>query len=895
MLLDGSRPKLRHTASPPSIHRSVFLCVFASSCLLFCGVAFAQVPAPEQFLGFRVGSEGKVARWDRIVEYMKLAAAHSDRVRFQELGKSTGGNPFVMMVISSPANLGRLEHYREVNRRLFDPRTISSQAEADKLIDEARLIVLVTCSIHAPEIGATQMALEAVHRLATDNSPRTRHVLDNVIFLLVPSLNPDGQILVTDWYNKTAGTPHENAPLPWLHHPYTGHDNNRDAYMFTQKETRLIGEVLYRQWQPAVWLDEHQMGPAGPRIFVMPAADPINPNVDPLIYRNAGLLGFAQAAALERAGKEGIMHGDMYTYWWEGAMAWAGWWHNMVGILTEVASARVATTVEQQRAEPGRKPAADARRPSPPDDGRPLPPPTDTLSRAAYPRPWLGGKWSLRDIVDYEMIATFALLETGASLRTQLLEGLVSVGKRQIELGRKGNPFAIVVPREQPDRPTVVKLLEALDRGGVEIHQASAPFGAGGKVYPAGTYVIRMDQPFRAYAKDLLEPQVYPTVAAASAQGPRAPYDVAGWSLGMQMGVETVFVKEPFTAQLEKLDAIDLAPGGVSGAGPILVLRHEPNNSLVAVNRLLKEGHTVEWLLEPARAAGRNFASGAIVVRGGAQAGKSAAAHARSLGIDAYAARDVPSVPRLRIRAPRSALYQPWGGAADEGWTRWVLEANEFPYTTVHPDDVRKGGLASRFDAFILPDMPPGLALSGLTAHNVPQEYRGGMEESGCKALRAFVEQGGTAIALGQSCALVTERFALPFRDALRGVKREDFFCPGSILRVLIDAAHPIGFGMPEEANGYFANSMALEMIPSSSAPQSAVVARYPSGDLLRSGWLQGESRLHNRIAAAEVRLGKGRIVLLPLRVQHRAQSHGTFKLLFNAILTSAVDSVPLP
>ncbi|MFH1572522.1 MAG: M14 metallopeptidase family protein [Acidobacteriota bacterium] len=856
--------------------------------ILYAAAASGQtVPSPESHLGHPVGAEKKLARWDRIVEYMQVVSKGSDRVLYQDVGRSTKDNPFIMLVISSPSNLQRLDHYRQINRRLFDPRTIHSEDEARGLVRDGKVFVLVTCSMHATEVGATQMSMELVHRLATEDSPEVRSILDNVIFLLVPSLNPDGQIMVTDWYNQTLGTPHENAPLPWLYHPYVGHDNNRDAYMFTQKETQLIGRIVFQDWLPQVWLDEHQMGSSGARIFVMPAMDPINPNVDPLIYRNTGLLGFGQAAALEKAGKEGIIYGQMYTYWWEGAMAWAGWWHNMLGMLTEVASARLATTIEQEKADPNQPPRSGApERGRQPGDG-PLPPPTDIQYRSQYPRPWLGGQWSLRDIVDYELIATFGLLETAAGLRTQLLDGLYVVGKRQVEAGRKGNPYAIIVPRDQHDNPTAVKMLQTLAYGGVEVHQARSPFGAGGRQYPEGTFVILMAQPFRAYAKDMLEAQVYPQISPGPGLPARPPYDVAGWSLGMQMGVETIFVNEPFQADFQLLRQIELPPGRVAGSGPAFILSHAANNSLVAVNRLLAKGFGISWLLEPLEIQGRAFGPGAIVVQGGDSLPAAMAEITRTLGIDALAAA-APTVRSMRIRSPRTALYQPWGGNMDEGWTRWLLEQSEFPFVTIHPEDLREGDPSARFDAIIFPDMSDEQIMSGITARNMPEEYKGGIEESGLRALRAFVEKGGTAITLGRSSTLPINKFAVPFRDALSGVPREQFFCPGSIVRVLVDAAHPLGFGMREEADAYFGNSMVLDPVPAFSSVEASVILRYPAGDILRSGWMHGEPQITNKVAAAEVRMGTGRIVLLPLRVQHRVQPHGTFKVFFNAILTSA-------
>src|SRR5262245_32579090 len=370
--------------------------------------AAGTLPSPEQFLGFRVGTDHKLARWDRIVEYMKLAAANSYRVRVRELGKSSDDNPFIALEISAPDTLKNLDRYKQLQRKLYFQGGAPTAAERDTIFRDGKAVVVVTCSIHATEIGATQMSLELVHRLATEDSQVVKKILDNVIFLLVPSLNPDGQIMVTDWFNKNVGTPYATSPIPYLYHRYVGHDNNRDMYMFTQRESQHTARLLWHDWFPSVWLDEHQMGSNAARIFVMPATDPINPNVHPLIYRWNGILGQSQAAALEAAGKEGIIYNSTYTNFWEGAMAWSGWWHNQIGLLTEVASARTAAPIEQQRAT---RPAPGAPRPAPAAGGRggqqfsdaPLPPPTDVNPRTEYPRPWMGGRWTLRDIVDYEL------------------------------------------------------------------------------------------------------------------------------------------------------------------------------------------------------------------------------------------------------------------------------------------------------------------------------------------------------------------------------------------------------------------------------------------------------------------------------------------------------------
>src|SRR3954468_21566915 len=398
--------------------------------LLAAPSAQQAVPAPEQFFGFRIGTDNKLARWDKIVDYVKQVSETSDRVRFRELGKSTNGNPFIALEIASPDTLKNLDHYKQLERKLYFQGGAPTDRERNEIFQQGKAVVAITTTIHATEIGASQMVVELVHHLATDNSPGVKKILDNVIFVLVPSLNPDGQIMVTDWFNKNLGTPYETSQIPFLYHPYVGHDNNRDMYMFTQKESQHTARLLWQDWFPAVWLDEHQQGSNGARIFVMPATDPINPNVHPLIYRWNGILGQSQAAALEAAGKEGIIYNSTYTNFWQGAMAWSGWWHNQVGLLTEVASVRVAAPIDQQRAAPSHAtPAGNSALPTnsgsapstAPGEGRGeaaadgvLPAPTDVNPRTEYPRPWMGGRWTLRDIVDYELIATMALLDTVA-------------------------------------------------------------------------------------------------------------------------------------------------------------------------------------------------------------------------------------------------------------------------------------------------------------------------------------------------------------------------------------------------------------------------------------------------------------------------------------------------
>lgn len=866
--------------------RFVSAVVMLLAALVFPRFAAAQeLPTPAQFAGFKLGSEDMLLRWDKIVAYMRAVGQASPRVQVVDLGKSTLGRPFIMVIVSSEANMKNLDRIKEINRRIYDPASIRDDADARSLVEQGKTIVAITCNIHSTEIAASQIGAEVVYRMATENSEYMQNILDNTVFLLFPSINPDGQAMVVDWHDKMKNSEYPDARMPWLYHYYTGHDDNRDAYMFSQVETRLSGQVLYRDWFPEIWLDEHQMGANGARLFVMPAGGPTNPNVDPWIYRTAGLLGFIQGQALDAEGKSGVIYSSTYTYWWQGAMAWSGWWHNQVGMLTEAASVNLAKSTYQPVMLPDGTTA-------------PIPPEAQELMSGRgggrgggfggrqreyvkpspeYLNPWEGGWWRLRDIMDYEETATFALLDASADMRENLLTGIVAVNRRTLEKGKAGNPSAIVIPAEQHDPLTAAKLAHILFLGGVHVQRATAPFTAGGKRYAAGSFVIPMQQVFRNYVKDLLEPQVYPSE--------EAPYDVTGWSLGMQMGVETDFVKDAFTWQGEDAGANPTPMGRVAGSGSFYLLDGGLNDSFTAAINLLRDGKRVGRLTGPATVGGRTFAAGSFVVSGIDAAGMTAAV--RDIGIAAVATGSAPAGTSWMAHAPRVALYQPWGGNMNEGWTRYVLDTFGFKPITIHPEDVRdQTDLASKYDAIVFPDVNVRSIMEGITGDRDPPQYRGGIDESGLEALKAFARAGGTLITLGSSTNLALQSFDAPY-DTVPRVPRDEFLCPGSILEMQVAADSPETWGMPATADVMFANEMVL--LPGASAGAGSVLMKFGDSDPLKSGWLRGPEHLFEKIGAAAYPYGNGRVVLLPVRVQRRAQTHGAFKLLFNPIANSVL------
>ncbi len=844
---------------------------------LTIGALAAAIQPPEQYFGFRIGADKKLVRYDKAIEYFQKIANESDRVRYRNLGPTTNGNPFVMLEISSAANLKSLDHFKALERKLYFQGGAPTDAERDEIFRSGKSVVFITNSIHATEIGATQMVIECVYRLATENSPGIQKILDNVIFLLVPSLNPDGNIMVTDWYNKVVDTPNEPTPLPYLYQPYTGHDNNRDMYMFSQRESQMAAQILWHEWFPSIWLDEHQQGMSGPRIFTMPATDPINPNVDPLVYRLNGVYGQSQAAALEAEGKTGIIFNSTYTNFWEGAMAWSGWWHNQVGLLTEVASARIATPVTQQKADsshasapaaPARSaatgPAAGAtpfeaeRRRQFESPDAPLPAPTDITPRTEYPRPWLGGKWTLRDIVDYELTATFALLDAAAANRETLLRQIYAINRNTIEAGKKGEigqdhdkSFAILIPTAgQHDPGEAIELVDKLMIGGVEVFRASADFDQDGKRYAAGTFVIPFNQVFARYAKDMLEKQTYPEVRRSPGAPAEAPYDVSAWSLGMQFGVKTEFARTtlPQGLVLKRVAAKPKYTLAATNTGASWRFPYNGALSGMVINRLLKGGAKVSLTRPEAGGVPNVIATARPDVWNKAVEGF-------EIQPDWKQNAAAPGTPTLAttLNKPRVGIYQSYDPSMDEGWTRYILDEYGWDYTKLHNSDIKAGNLRRKFDAIILPDQRSSSIMTGLDFKTVVPEFRGGIGDTGWDALRQFVAEGGTLVALGEATNLLVDKLPLGVKDLKRTYTRDQHFAPGTIVNLQVDTTNPVGWGMAPDTFGFYINSPFFQLTESFSSQKVSVVARYPNTGVNASGWLRGEDLMYGRAAVVTV------------------------------------------
>ena len=847
-----------------------------------------RIPSPEEVFGFPMGSETNIARWDRIVEYFTVLATRSNAIQVINLGPSTGGHPFLLVIISAPENLAHLEQLKRVNAQIADPRGVS-EAEVPALIAAGKAVICQSMSLHATEIGGTQMAPELAYDLLTRRDEETRRILANVVFLMVPCFNPDGQIMVADWYRRWLGSEYEGVRLPWLYHTYAGHDNNRDAFMTNLVESRYMAQILFREWHPQAYLDHHHMGSYGARLYIPPYCEPIRPHADPLIWREIAWYGAHMAYKLEEAGKTGILNNAQYAGWGHFGFHWIGNYHNIASMLTESANAKLATPLYIHAAQlTGQK-------------GSTLRGFAHYKAQTNFPHPWPGGWWRLRDIVEQQKIAAWALLDMAARNKETVLRNAYLKAQRQTARGLKGSPKAYAIPPSQHDPLTATKLVEQLLVQGLEVHRARQAFTVDGVQYPQGTYVVFLAQPKSGLIRNLLGRTLYPDDAWSreADNTPRRPYDTATDTIAEFMGVRVDLIERAVEGAFEVVSMPVKPSGAVIGASTRgYLFDGRLNDSFAAANILLQHGFTVQRTDSSVQTNMDWFPPGSFM------APVDAAAVLRDLardrGLIFYGIPKAVDVAAHAVTQPRIALYQRFhGGNIDEGWTRLLLEQFHFPYTTVQDDAVKEGRLAERFDVFILPDDPTPLItgeklgeyyekrLDGQVPPKDPPEYRSGIGKEGVDNLIAFVEAGGTLIAFNEACELAVERLGLRVRNVLKDIKPQDFFCPGSTVRADVQTTHPLAYGMPERALILFRNSPAFDVIPSEANEAYELVVTYPDRGLLESGWLIGEEKIAGKAAMIAAKKGRGRILLIGFRVQHRAQTHGTFKLLFNGLLLS--------
>ncbi len=912
--------------------------------LLFLSAAalLAQTPkitTPKQALGFNIGDDYRMASYSQLETYWKKLASESDRMKLVDIGLTAEGRHQWMAIISSPANIKNLAHYQQISQRLAHAEGLSDES-ARALAREAKAVVWIDGGLHATETVGSQQEIEIVYQMLSRTDPETMRFLNDDILLCVLA-NPDGQELVANWYMREKDEKKRTLNgLPRLYEKYIGHDNNRDSLTSNMAETINMNSQLFIEWNPQIMYNHHQSGPAGEVVFIPPMRDPVNHNLDALVTLGIQAVGTAMHERLVAQGKggSGMRTQANYDGWWDGGIRNTCTYHNTISIITEIIGGPTPMSIPLV---PGKQ-----------------------LYISDLPLPIAPQEWHYRQSIDYEMENDRAILDYASRNRETLLYNFYRMGMNSIERGSRDNwtitpkridalreaaakmpasgrggggqvaaaggdapgggrgeaavaselyekvlhdpkfrdPRGYIMPADQPDYPTTTKFVNSLLKNGLDVMRATAAFEVAGRKYSAGSYVVKTNQAFRPMVREMFEPQDHPRDEAYPGGPPVPPYDIAGWTLAMQMGVEYDRILDDFSGPFTKLEFRMLSPVGLI-TGPSnpagYLISHRINNSFAMINRLLKNKSDVYWLKSTLTADGQDLGTGAIWVPASSSVLPVLKRGAVELGIWIHAVAKAPSGEALKIQPVRIGLYDQYGGMMPSGWTRWLFEQFEFPFEIVYPTTLDAGNLRSKFDVLVFADGAMRRGNTGRGAGrggapdptNVPEEYRASMgritEEKTIPEIKKFVESGGAIVTVGSSTTMA-ELLGVPVTNHL-ALPRDKFYIPGSLMRATIDNTNPLAYGMPKTVEVFFDNSPVFDV-----GAGVKPVASFVGKETLDSGWAWGQEYLDGGIAVAEAKVGEGKIFVMGPEVTFRGEPHATFKLLFNGVLYGNAQSSQL-
>jgi hypothetical protein len=889
-----------------------------------------KIPTPSQHFGFSIGDDYMLATFTQTEAYFKQLAATSDRVRMISIGKTEEGRDQPMLIVTSPANLKKLDDYKTISRRLALAENLSD-AEARALAASGKAIVWIDGGLHANEVVGAHQLIETAYQLASRQDEETKAILDNVIILMTHA-NPDGQELVSEWYMRNPVKEKRNADnLPRLYEKYAGHDNNRDFYMLNLKETQNMCRQLYIEWLPQIMYNHHQSGPPGSVVAGPPFRDPFNYAFDPIVITSLEAVGAAMINRLNVENKPGYTNknGSVYSTWYNGGLRTTTYFHNMIGLLTEIIG-------------------------SPNPSNIPLVP-DRLVPNSSTPNPVLPGPWRFRKSIDYSVSLNYAVLNYAMRYRDELLFNIYRMGKNSIDKGskdhwalspnksaaiktayqeslknnpgnRRGSDSTIIGARTEvpvmsakwfdtvmknkdnrdaraffmppnSDEATTIRFLNALIGTGVMVHQTTAAVSIGNRNYPAGTWVVMTNQAFRPHILDLFEPQDHPNDFAYPGGPPVPPYDAAGWTLAYTMGIQFDRIMDEVNIPMQRLpfgEPIPLPSAGVPANEKGWILDSKANYSFTAINSLLQEGIEVSRIPDTiaGNAAGSFFVS--LTPKNKSKVQQLVAA----IGAKPQPTQQKP-LNLLPVKAARIAIWDQYGGSMPSGWTRYLMEQFRFPYEVIYARDIDSTPLKDRFDVIIFVGgaIPaPSGAVRGreINKETIPAVYHPRLGRisaaTSIPALKNFAESGGTIVCIGSSAQLAYH-FKLPVADALvemvngqeKKLPNEKYYIPGSVLSVSNNNKTPAGWGMPEKTDVYFDESPVFRLQPAAQLTgQIKPLAWFSSATPLRSGWAWGQSYLKDGITAFEAQMGKGKLLVFGPEINFRAQTYGSFRWLFN-------------
>jgi hypothetical protein len=916
--------------------------------LTLSSVAHAQKPrtitSPKQQFGHDIGDDYQLVNYTQETEYLQKLAKESDRMKLVDIGLTAEGRHQYMAIISSPENMAKLDHYRDINEKLARAKDLNED-QAKALAEEGRAIVWIDGGLHASETVGAQQLVETIWELNSKTDAETMRFLHDDI-ILCTFANPDGMELVSNWYMRNPVAEQRRlAGVPRLWQKYIGHDDNRDFYASNMPETTNVNRILSRVWYPEIVYNHHQAGPAGTVIFMPPFRDPNSYHYDPLLVLGIEAVGTAMHERLVEEDKPGSISrsGTSYSTWYNGGLRTISYFHNQIGLLTEII-------------------------------GDPTPMKIPLIPSLQLPKndlvyPIAPQAWHYAQSIAYEQTNNRAVMDYASRERTHLLYNFYLMGKKSIDAGNKDSwtttpkriealeaaaekqgvkvggggpldpnaanggvegagvpaelyntvlhdpamrdPRGYIITADQPDFPTATKYINTLMKTGIEIQQATAAFDVAGKHYPAGSFIVLTNQSFRPEILDQFEPQDHPNDFPYPGGPPNRPYDTTGWTLAYQMGVKFDRELEPFTGPFEliKTDLAKPTPGtisGVTGTPAGYLVSHEYNDAYTLTNRLLKAGQPVYWLKAATSADGKTMPPGALWLPYSADTAKLLDTATKTLGINAVAVAQAPTGAAIQVHPVRIGLADQYGGSMPSGWIRWLFEQYEFPFTVVYPQALDAGDLHSKFDVLVFADgsiHAAGARVGGgegggaqPSPDSIPAEFRPWLgsitPDKTIPQLEAFVNDGGSLLAIGSSTSIASF-LKLPVQDApmemVKGVEKpvppDRFYIPGSLLNARVNSADPIAYGVPSKVVFDFDHSPSFQLNPDAQLKGLKTVAWYDDGNLLASGWAWGAKYINNSTAIATAKVGKGKVVLYGPEVTFRGQPHSTIKFLFNGVL----------
>ena len=908
-----------------------FFKIFSFLCISLASFG-QEIPNPKEHFGFNIGDNYRLATYAQTEAYFKKLDQSSDRAVMQSIGKTEEGRDQFMMIVTSPSNHQKLASYKEISQKLARAENLS-EADARKLAAEGKAVVWIDGGLHATEVVGAHQLIEIAYQLCSRKDDETKYILDNVIVLIVHA-NPDGQELVSNWYMRNSdSSKRTTAFLPRLYEKYAGHDNNRDFYMMNLKETQNMGRQLYVEWIPQIMYNHHQTGPQGTVVAGPPFRDPFNYVFDPLVMTSLDAVGAAMINRLIQENKPGYTQraGSPYSTWYNGGLRTTTYFHNMIGLLTEIIGSPTPSEIPVV--------------------------PNRLIPSSANPFPITPRKWYFRNSIDYSVSLNYAVLMYAARHRDELLYNIYRMGKNSIEKGSKDNwslypsktsliqeyfqkdqpqrpreenttpeswgrnianiskkyfdtvfsnpshkdARAYIIPSNQPDFATATRFINALIRTGIEIQTSTDAFSYNGKSYPAGSYIVQCNQAFRPHILDMFEPQDHPNDFQYPGGPPVPPYDAAGWTLAFQMGVEFDRITENISGPFKKINIGDVQP--LKGKLTInnekggYLINAANNHAFALVNTLLKKDIKVFRTTE----ANNGFAKGSFYVPFTPAATSIIKEQAIQIGADVQSMDKKPA-NMIAIQPTRIALWDTYGGSMPSGWMRWIFEQFKFDYTVIYAQEIDKGDLKNKYDVILFVEgAMPSLNTNarkpaGPKPEDTPDEFKktiGSLAvETSIPALKKFMEDGGTVLTIGSSTNLAYH-LKLPVTNALvetvngnqRNLPNEKFYIPGSVMQITLDPSQSNTWGMKTTADVYFDDSPVFNITPEAQTKgMIKPIAWFASDKTLRSGWAWGQSYLKNGIAAFDAQVGKGKLIAYGPEITFRAQTHGTFKLVFNQL-----------